>query len=151
MTQVIQYKALSIWQPWATYMQMGLKQYETRSWHPGNRLVKEEIVVIHAALRWQRDQADMHQRLMAQWPDVADLGPIHDLGCIVGAFRYLGAAPCEDVWEDISPLERALGDYGPRRYAWQFELVKVAMPPIPARGQQGIWRWSMPVTEGGEA
>ena len=38
-------KAISIHQPWANYVVLGLKQYETRSWHTKIR----GRVAIHAA------------------------------------------------------------------------------------------------------
>jgi hypothetical protein len=47
----VTYKALSLWQPWATLMAAGYKRNETRSWAPGS-LHPGELVLIHAAKRY---------------------------------------------------------------------------------------------------
>lgn len=138
----IRYRVLTLWQPWATYMAAGIKRYETRSWHPNKALTKGEIIMIHAAKRWDKKQSRQHSYLSSQFVEIDDIGTITDFGCILGAFRYLGAEQCEVVWEQIGEVERAVGNYGPGRYAWEFELMKLADPPIPARGQQGLWTWS---------
>ena len=43
-------KAITLWQPWASMVAMGLKQNETRSWAPPKALIGERIA-IHAAKR----------------------------------------------------------------------------------------------------
>ena len=135
------FKALTLWQPWASYMAEGLKCYETRSWHPGNRLHVGEIVMIHAAKRWDRNLQSTHQYLRSCHPELAGV-EITDFGVIVGAFKFLGAHPTDALRHKLLELELAMGDFSQGRYGWHFELIKRAVPPVPATGQQGVWRWS---------
>ena len=66
-----------------------------------------------------------------------------------------GAVLCTVRVRDIEPIvlgsapsetERLLGDWTPcaGRYAWRLEVLQVFDPPIPARGQQGLWEWERP-------
>ena len=38
--------------------------------------------------------------------------------------------------------EKALGDWTPGRYAWEFANIRLLPEPIPARGQQGLWTYA---------
>jgi hypothetical protein len=52
------YKAISIWQPYATLLASGAKKFETRTWAPGS-LHMGEPVLIHASKRWAEDERDL--------------------------------------------------------------------------------------------
>lgn len=67
----------------------------------------------------------------------------------VGAESLTEDKHAPDFGEYFVPTERemALGDWTPGRYAWELANVKVLPEPIPAKGQQGLWKWTPP-TEG---
>ena len=47
-------RAISLWQPWATAIAVGVKQIETRHWKTDYR----GPIAIHAAKRWTRDERE---------------------------------------------------------------------------------------------
>lgn len=135
-------KALSLWQPWATLVALGLKRIETRSWSTQYR----GGLAIHAAQR-----APTVQDLRAIPPAVlmllADAG-IHSTaqlprGC------YVALAELVDVLEMTPAVIRRvrregrfevdLGDWRPGRHAWLLQSVRALNPPRAARGRQGLF------------
>lgn len=139
-------RAISLHQPWAMFIALGLKQYETRSWR--DRSVVGKHLAIHAAKKWDT---------LIKY-DVVRLSKLHELNSLLvngdGSLKTptLGAVLCICKVIDIyptenlapTPLERAVGDWSPGRYAWQLELVERFEQPIPAKGAQGFWRWDQP-------
>lgn len=142
------YRVLTLWQPYATFIQLGLKKFETRSWHPGNRLQPGEIIMIHAA---KRKLGKYEKRLLGSQAlanalmATGKVMPELPYGAIVCACRFIDAHPTDGF--QPSGIEYVLGNYQPGRYAWELELVRVPPEPIPATGQQGIWVWQMPESE----
>jgi activating signal cointegrator 1 len=128
--------ALSLWQPWASLMWHGAKMIETRSWKPPRTNV---FLAIHAAKKW-----DEMLKLTARDPKFAkyldgnaDKLPRGCFGAIVWLERYFSTnyeAPSEA--ED----EFWYGDYSANRFGWVCPRVWELLEPVPARGQQGIWR-----------
>lgn len=131
-------KAISLWQPWASLVAIGAKQYETRHWPTDYR----GPLIIHAAKRWQIDQRALcHQQpflsaLLAAGYTKLSMVPFGAYLCIVDLVDVL---PTGHVVDFISDQERAFGDYGPRRFAWKLENVRRFPAPILARGYQGFW------------
>lgn len=139
-------RAISLHQPWALFIALRLKEYETRSWQ--SRGCVGQYLAIHAAKKW--DQAIRY--------DIAHLSKIDELYPLLmngdGSMKHptLGAVLCVCKVIDIFPteslnpsrVERAVGDWSPGRYAWQLQLVEKFDPPIPAKGEQGIFRWDQP-------
>jgi len=126
-------KALSLWQPYASAVALGLKTYETRSWTTKVR----GPITIHASKRWgpaerdlSRNAARIHgQPLLAEPP----LGAIVAIAEIAEVFRT------EDIREKLSADELFFGDYDDGRYAWRLENVRALRTPIPIRGWQGFF------------
>jgi hypothetical protein len=141
-------KALSLWQPWATLVAIGAKEYETRSWATTYR----GPLVIHAARR--PDEAAALERAI-QTADLPVMCPFIEYAVKVYAARPftlplpLGAALCivdlvsvvnvELIRDLISNQEYAFGDYAPGRYAWKFENVRQFICPIAMHGRQRIF------------
>lgn len=129
-------KALSLWQPWASAIALGLKRYETRSWKCPTYLIGKKLA-IHAAKKvdWYAFE-DYQQDLGCATR--ADL-PQGEIVCIV----TLGACLQMD-WPLVhaqTPQERDWGDWTAGRWAWQCDDVQRLAVPIPAKGLQGIWEW----------
>src|SRR5262245_49067606 len=111
-------KALTLWQPWASLVVLGAKQFETRSWATSYR----GRLVIHAGRRWSRQQ----QCLCAEEPfrsalREGGLAQPEDLplGLALGLVDLVEIFPVATVADHLNPWERAFGDYGEGRFAWQ--------------------------------
>jgi hypothetical protein len=141
------YKAISVWQPYATLIASGAKKFETRTWAPGS-LHMGEPVLIHASKRWaeaERDQcydqefymALLRAKLRGLWD--FDAPP---LGCIVAVATFNSAWRSEELLPKISAQERHFGAYGPGYWGWHFPEVK-PIKPVPYRGRQGLFSVSI--------
>lgn len=139
-------KALSIWQPWASLIMSGEKEYETREWATKYR----GPLVIHASKRWGSDQRQIcemgtYRHLVGNAIATGPKGewqPI--LGCCLGVVELIGVFPTTSKNLDLSQQERALGDYRPGRYAWRLANPRLFKEPIYQSGAQGLWWWDVP-------
>ena len=118
-------KALTVRQPWASHIAEGRKRYETRPMPTRHR----GLLAIHAG----KNAEAMAQAGLTGLP----------LGAVVCTVQLVACHQTEDV-QDISEEERSLGDFSPGRYAWELRDVVVLDPPVPARGNQGLWNWTPP-------
>lgn len=130
-------KAVTLWQPWATLIALGVKRYETRSW---NTPYRGELV-IHAAKKLDADiHADLHI------PAVRDVLRQH--GITSHLQLPFGAAVCIATMTDciptamIAPRERTFGNFTPGRWAWKLENVRIFAQPVPCPGAQGLWLYT---------
>lgn len=130
-------KALTIIQPWATLVATGAKKIETRSWKTDYR----GPLAIHAAKgfpKWARNTCywEPFQQALAQAgitdPDQLPRGVVISVCTLI---------ECQRIKSDNLPdaSERFFGDYRSGRYAWILRDVRPVIPPIPARGAQGLW------------
>jgi len=160
-------KAITLWQPWASLLACGAKQYETRSWptkyrgpiaiHAAARPVDSSIITRKA--HYPMAQALMqYARQFAHTPgyNIFDVLP---RGCIIATAELVGCWPIEAERMGILPVirransphhvtpiytdtpEYLFGDFTPSRYAWEFANMKMLDNPIPVRGGQRIWNW----------
>lgn len=130
--------ALSLYQPWASLVAIGAKQYETRSWATKYR----GRLAIHAGREFGWDQGV----LLTQEPfrSVLRRAGINipsqlPRGVILATCTVADCVRTEDIVDQLSDEERAFGDYSPGRYAWQLEDMRLLPTPIPARGHQRLW------------
>lgn len=65
--------------------------------------------------------------------------------CIV---KFVDVFHVEDLKPILSRQELAFGNYAPKRFAWEFEVMHVFDPPIVTPGQQGIFEWEIPAENG---
>ena len=149
--------AITLHQPWASLVALGLKTVETRSWPAPATLVGRRIAV-HAGKRVVRQPGDAIEReLRAQWGEdrrviiptgavvatavlagmarVSRVDPwsghaVHDDGTEVGCAAGRGRTPV-DPW----------GDFSAGRWLWFLDDVEVLSEPIPAVGRQSFWHW----------
>lgn len=128
-------KCLSLWQPWATLIAIGAKRIETRSWATSYR----GPLLIHTAKKWDTTLA----RLLETPPfeqAINTIGPVTPpLGAILCRCELVDCLPTERL--SVTDLERAFGDYRPRRFGWMLQNV-VAFPPVPWKGEQGLFEVS---------
>lgn len=146
--------SLTLIQPWATAMALGIKVNETRSWAPPRDALGCDLV-IHAGLKGDREgDLRMVERILADAIDRGcDLAAVYGLATLAAlAARRLprGQALCVvtlDGWTvtemeglNVSALEFVLGDYRRGRFAWHTSNLRVLKNPVEMRGHQGLRR-----------
>lgn len=124
---------LSLTQPWATLVAMGMKRIETRSWKTNYR----GTIAIHAAKGFPK-KAQLfasYEHTMGRLP-----GRI-PRGAIIALARIANCIPVEEAVLDTTALERTYGDYtyGVGRWAWLLEDVVALDEPLPCRGALGLF------------
>ena len=141
--------ALTIWQPWAELIIMGYKGFETRIWKP---YYSSQRIAIHAAA-YKRLPHEIYMEIAeaigippekynGSWLYYMEHGiPEDSFGAVIGTASIGRVLKTSEAIKVVSEREKALGDYSPRRYAWELLDVQRFKKPIKARGQQGLWRW----------
>jgi activating signal cointegrator 1 len=125
-------KALSLTQPWATAIAVGIKQWETRSWPTS---VRGEIA-IHAAKgfpgsakEFAREEQTSGRLPQGQLP----------LGSIVCLAELVDCRQTQAVAEEIGEIETMYGDYSEGRFAFKLINVRPLAEPVLWRGALGFW------------
>ena len=158
-------KQLTLHQPWASLIALGVKTVETRSWStPYRGLI---AIVAGKAMpcrlgetlnvggyEVERDRGGLllrHQSLA--WPYRLPTG------VVVATAKLVDVVPTEETvastevtggweyvcgWPAIHPDIRALGDFRPRRFAWLLEDLRRVRWPIEQRGSLGLRDWTPP-------
>lgn len=135
--------AISLWQPWASLIALGLKRYEFRGWVPPKKFLFR-TVAIHAAKKVEPKK--MLIKLLDDYKGTAAV-PV-----IEAAMRNdlpHGAVLCTAT---IDAVLRANGLVEPLTgkmligggFAWRIDEVKAYPQPLPAKGAQGFWWWTEP-------
>jgi|GEM_PF-289760 hypothetical protein len=120
--------ALTLWQPWATWIAQGDKKIETRSWSTSYR----GRLAIHAAKRPIDWKYELDLPKANEWP-LGKVVAIADLiDCIEMTPEFIAAQ---------SQQEQQLGLWQPGRFAWVLDNIQSLDPPIPATGGQKLWKW----------
>lgn len=147
--------ALTLWQPWATLMATGAKRIETRSWPCPAGLIGKPLA-IHAAKNFRKEDQQLCMSDPFFQPLYQDVGgpgyQVPDklpLGAVVAVVRVTACEPTAKIRRiarsaPMPEQERAFGDYTDGRYGWFTELLRRFEEPIPARGAQGLWKWTVP-------
>ena len=133
-------RALSLWQPHASLIAIGVKRFETRTWQPPKAFVGQRIA-IHAAKRrddlyglqvtWSDDDNAVATALQPHILSPWDL----PLGCVV-CTAILAEAVSTDH-HDFSG--EAFGNFESGRWAWRLTDVQHLPEPVPWRGAQGFF------------
>ena len=137
-------KTLTLWQPWASLIIGGHKQYETRSWSTTHR----QTLVIHAAQRfnWESRETcflELYARALAEMGLNVDTMP---LGVCLGVVDLVGVYNTNKARERLTEKELVFGDFTPGRFAWKMENVRAFPEPVLARGARRLWWWNVPDT-----
>ena len=153
-------KAISLHQPWASLIAVGVKTVETRTRKPPAGLMGQRIA-IHAAKRPMKEAeyADFTDAMNEIGSATLD-GQEFPLGAIVATARLADAwqvaytsldldAPevhpdgYPQVFGDADETCKAdpYGDFSVGRWLWFLEDVEAVTPPVPEKGRQGFWEW----------
>lgn len=134
--------ALTLWQPWATFVVAGFKPIETRT-HGRYRSLEGKRIAIHSALRKPK-KAELDARF--DW--LKDHGRddiLEECGWFMDIYPrgyILGTALVDEV-RFMTPDDEdgALCDYYPGAWAYVLNDARRFAEPIPCKGEQGIWHW----------
>ncbi len=132
-------KALSLHQPWASLIVLGVKRLETRAWqteHTGHLLIHASRTFPPEGRRLCR-QAPIRSLLAeAGFIDECDL----PRGALLGAVQLRRCQRTEEIDLDaLSDLDRVLGNFAPGRWVWYLEQPERFARPIPCRGKLGLF------------
>src|SRR4029077_6162862 len=125
-------------QPWASLFAAGAKRIETRAWQTSIRgtLAVHAAEVVDVDACYKPPFAEVLARLGFNEPK--DL----PVGVVLGTVDLIDCVPITpELVRTLTDTERALGNYGPGRFAWlTSEKRLVLAKPIPLRGFQRIWK-----------
>jgi hypothetical protein len=145
-------KAISLWQPWASAIALGLKTIETRSWATNYR----GPIAIHASLTrvGLKQLYPFKEDIMKCFSEkgITNLNEL-PFGAIVATADLVD---CIKIPKDIYGTiyfkgnvvnkelhliddEILFGDYTSGRFAWILDNIKALEKPIPTKGKQGFW------------
>jgi ASCH domain. len=132
-------KAISLLQPWATLVVLGIKTIETRNWstkYRGPILIqasKGKAGSIFAdELSFKKYITDFNK---------LPFGAIIGKATITDVIRVEDLAMSDELINRLTMEEKAFGDYSEGRYAWILEDPVQFDKPIPARGTLNVWEY----------
>ncbi len=151
--------AITLHQPWASLIALGLKTVETRSWPAPARLVGQRIAV-HAGRRVVRQpgaaiERELREHLGNDWRRAVPAGAVLATATLAGVAKVervdlLTNQAIHDVSIGIGhgvPLGGTnidpWGDFSPDRWLWFLSDVRPFPEPIPAVGHQSFWHWDI--------
>ena len=131
-------KTLSLTQPYASLVAVGVKKLETRSWPTRYR----GPLLIHAASGfpgWAREFAAAPS-VKARLHDV----PPQNLprGVLLAVVHLVDCRPTTERPPAPGTDEAEMGDYGPKRFIWEMRLVYRLEFPYRVAGRLGLWEFN---------
>jgi len=165
--------AISLWQPWASLIALGVKRIETRSWPCPAKYIGERVI-IHAAKHAPDWREIGDYRVERYYPDVRhakdcccddgvcdvcarrsrslpaltlreELVTILPLGTIVATATITSRFPTTEIHWDHS--QRPYGDFTPGRWAWLLDDIAPTTERCPWCVDWGYERVGCPVCE----
>ena len=141
-------RAISLWQPWASLVVSGAKEYETRSWYTAYR----GPLLIHAAKRLVKEELRHYGSLFMEDLDIFRRPELEKLtlncliknmpfGAIIGSVNLVEVQSTDYLHSKkrISDKEFARGNYAFGRFGWRLQYPEKFEPPIPYKGSQGFF------------
>ena len=153
--------AITLHQPWATLIALGLKSVETRSWPAPERLLGRAIAV-HAGRRvvrrpGHRIERELRDRVGRDWSRAIPAGAVVATAVLAGMTRvkYVDAMTGHAVHDDSTEVGCAAGvgrtpvdpwgDFSAGRWLWFLAEEQALTDPVPAVGRQGFWHWDLEI------
>ena len=150
--------AVTLHQPWATLITLGVKNMETRSWPAPERLLGQ-LIAVHAGKRVVRRpgeciERELRRRVGQDWIRTIPTGAVLATAALAGMARveYVDLTSGHVVHNVDTEIGCAVGtartridpwgDFRSGRWLWFLTDVKALPEPIPAVGHQSFWRWS---------
>ncbi len=138
-------KAITLWQPWATWVVLGMKTIETRP-HPKLSSLAGKRIAIHAGLKWDDDAFDLARPFLSAENEYYTASMVHSRGKIIGAVDVVGFRKML-VPEDSQRALIECVNIPFSRYGLILENPTVFDEPVPMKGSQGIWNWPTEMSE----
>ena len=138
-------KVITIWQPYATLLITDIKKYETRSWKTKHR----GLIGIHAAKKPIKAVAkllpeDVKRTINNACRKYQHEHGKHDFstGAIIGTAELMDCHIIDEAFiQTLTEEEKAMGDFTPGRYAWEFMSKSEDLYVPEIIGGQGLWNW----------
>lgn len=132
-------RTITVVQPWATLLALGVKIYETRGWKP----YQLGALAIHAGKNRELAREFFWQPHYREALEAAGYEKPDDLpyGAIVAKGIHRTTHPAEAIAGKLSARELAFGDFRPGRFAWEMACMQRLVEPIECGGKQSIWDW----------
>ena len=164
-------KALTLRQPWASLVSLGVKQIETRSWttsHRGPLAIHAGSQVVHHGNRYLLARRARMAKLITAEEESEIRANLIPYGAVVATCELVDVVSSDDInWCTVYPRgyecvegrwcqpqmsngtyvkddQRAYGDFSPGRFAWLLSDIKPLAEPIPAKGRRRLWEWESP-------
>lgn len=142
--RIVIHKVLTIKQPWAGLIILGIKKFETRSWKTTHR----GILGIHSS-NSKVDESGLKilDDLCKTMPETFYHGSTAMKICTTFG-SIIGIAHLKDIYStnhkhhSLSKLELDLGDYSENRFYWKLSSPQRFIDPIQTRGQLGLWSFT---------
>jgi phage N-6-adenine-methyltransferase len=128
-----EYKAISLWQPWASLISLGLKHYETRSW---NTKYRGKLLICATA----SNSKERNEYLKIK--DKLQLPPWETFthGCALVLCDLVDSIEMtESFIGQQSQTEILCGDWQVGRFAWKLENIQLLAQPFAVKGKQGFF------------
>lgn len=124
-------KVLTIKQPWASLIMLGLKKYEFRSWKTEYR----GELLIHAGKGIDKDGMERLKKYIPEdIPYEGIIGKVRLIDCIKTSSEFYDKVQKEN--KDIYAKSVFNQDY-----AWQMEVIEVYDNPIKVKGKLRLWKY----------
>jgi len=152
-------KAITLHQPFASLIEGGVKNIETRTWKPPESLVGQRIA-IHAASKKLTEQEwidlpmsvsyKMYQRYGPQWRKVIPYGRVIATAKLVTYAEVLERHRdnrhvwCQRPTRAFQSLIATdpYGDFSVGRYLWFLDDIQIVEGRPIVRGRQKFWDWT---------
>lgn len=131
-------KAISLWQPYASLIALGIKDHETRSWPPPEHLIGHRIAIHAAKKDVGYDHFDFATRRLLDKILPQDFWFNMPRGAVV-ATALLTQVYEVDRAGKVPPDQEPFGDFSLGRYVWVLSAMERVTPPLQAQGRQRIF------------
>ena len=129
-------RCLTLHQPWASLIAMGLKKYETRP----RKLSHRGPIGIHAGLKFADPGILDSLKPNMPFSHRHSLDQEFPHGVIVA---IADMTDCVEMTEDFinsqTTLEKMVGNWEVGRWGYKLENVRILDEPVKAKGSQGLW------------
>ena len=142
--------AISLWQPYASAIALGLKQIETRHWRLPDKFISERVA-IHAAQRRDAEtfayiydvclHDELREKGYSNWNQLP-------FGALVATAVFDRCVRIDQEFRNrLFGNEILWGNYADGRFAWILKDVQPLKEPIPCKGRQGFFKVEIPESE----
>lgn len=130
-------KALSLWEPWATAMRLGVKQNETRSWPTS---YTGDLIICASKRKMTMQDLDILYGIIDPPSPYFYKIPYGCAVCIVELMDCIPSAAFHGARAlPLPQREAALGNYEIGRWIWRTLKLRPLKEPVPIKGHQGLW------------